>query len=96
MAKKSKKNEVSELDDEELERLADLHRGMVRASFGIYSTREDADALAKAVGDIARNGASYAESYDRLENGDYIHKSFKFDHTRVFSVRGAVEEWLAS
>lgn len=88
--------EEDELDDEELERLADLHRGMVRASFGIYSTREDADALAKAVEEIARNGASYAEHYDRLENGDYVHKSFKFDHTRVFSVRGAVDEWLAS
>jgi hypothetical protein len=88
--------EEEELDDEELERLADLHRGMVRASFGIYSTREDADALASAVADIAQNGAAYAENYDRHENGDYVHKSFKFDHTQVFSVRGAADEWLAS
>ena len=88
--------EEDELDDDELERLADLHRGMVRASFGIYSTREDAEALAKAVKDIAQNGASYAENYDRLESGDYVHKSFKFDHTTVFSVRDTVDAWLAS
>ena len=88
--------EEDQLDDEELERLADLHRGMVRASFGIYSTRADADALASAVADIAQNGAAYAENYDRHENGDYVHKSFKFDHTQVFSVRGAADEWLAS
>ena len=88
--------EEDELDDDELERLADLHRGMVRASFGIYSTREDADALARAVQDIAQNGASYAENYDRLESGDYVHKFFKFDHTAVFSVRDTVDAWLAS
>ncbi len=88
--------EEDNLDDEELERLADLHRGMVRASFGIYSTNEDADALAKAVAEIAQNGAAYVEKYDRRESGDYVHKSFKFDHTQVFSVRGTVDEWLSS
>ena len=85
-----------ELSDEELETLADLHRGMVRASFGLYSTEADADALADAVRHIAANGASYLENYDRLENGDYVHKTFEFDHSRVFSVRGAVDAWLAT
>ena len=86
--------EEDELTDEELENLADLHRGMVRASFGIYSTKEHADALADAVRQIATNGSFYQENYERQENGDYLHKTFKFDHSRVFSVRGAVDEWL--
>lgn len=86
--------EEDDLTDEELENLADLHRGMVRASFGIYSTKEDADALADAVRQIASNGQFYKDNYERLENGDYVHKTFEFDHSRVFSVRGAVDEWL--
>ena len=86
--------EEDALTDEELETLADLHRGMVRASFGIYSTKEDADALADAVRQIATNGSFYQENYERQENGDYLHKTFKFDHSSVFSVRGTVDEWL--
>ncbi len=88
--------EEEELTDEELERLADLHRGMVRASFGIYNTKEDADVLADAVRQIAANRSFYQDNYNRLENGDYLHKTFKFDHSRVFSVRGAVDAWLES
>ena len=84
------------LTNEELEALADLHRGMVRASFGIYSTKEDADTLAAAVREIAENTEKYAPHYERLENGDYVHKTFQFDHAQVFSVRGVVDEWLAS
>ena len=68
-----------------------------RASFGIYSTREDVDALAAALREIAATGAEkYAPLYDRLPNTDYVHKTFQFDHAQVFSVRGAVDSWLAS
>jgi hypothetical protein len=74
--------------------MADLHRGMVRASFGIYTTREDADALATAVRQIAAKGAEYAALYDRLPSGDYVHKTFQFNHAEVFSVRGVVDEWM--
>lgn len=87
--------EEDQLTDEELEAMADLHRGMVRASFGIYTTREDADALATAVRQIAAKGAEYAVLYDRLPSGDYVHKTFQFNHAEVFSVRGAVDEWMA-
>ncbi len=86
--------EEDDLTDEELESLADLHRGMVRASFGVYSTKEDADALADAVQHIASNGQFYKDNYERLESGDYVHKTFRFDHARVFSIQGAVDEWL--
>lgn len=87
--------EEDDLTDDELENLADLHRGMVRASFGIYSTREDVDALTRAVTEIAGNPSFYEQNYERLANGDYEHKTFRFDHTRLFSVRAAVDRWLA-
>ena len=86
--------ESEDLSDEEIERLADLHRGMVRASFGIYNTQKDVDALADAVRHIAANRSFYERHYDRLESGDYLHKTFRFDHTQLFSVRGAVDAWF--
>ena len=88
--------EEDDLSDEELENLADMQRGMVRASFGIYSTREDADALVDAVRHIALNAAFYAERYDPQENGDYFHKTFRFDSEQLFSAKGAVDAWLDS
>ncbi len=87
--------ESDDLSDEEIERLADLHRGMVRASFGIYNSKADVDLLIKAVQDLVDNRETYEEQYDRQENGDYTHKTFKFDHTRLFSIKGAVDAWLA-
>jgi selenocysteine lyase/cysteine desulfurase len=88
--------EDEDLTDEELENMADLQRGMVRASFGIYSRRSDVDALANAVREMAANKAFYKDKYNRLPNTDYVHKTFKFDHESLFSVRGAVDDWLAS
>lgn len=83
------------MSEEEIEAMADLHRGMVRASFGIYSTRDDVDQLADAVRHIAANRPFYQDHYTRLPSGDYVHKTFRFDHEKVFSVRGAVDAWLA-
>jgi len=88
--------ESEDLSDEEIERLADLHRGMVRASFGIYSTREDVDRLVEAVRRIAEEREFFESQYDRLPSGDYLHKTFRFETEKVFSVRGAVDAWLES
>jgi selenocysteine lyase/cysteine desulfurase len=86
--------EEDDLTDEEIEELAELHRGMVRASFGIYNTRADVDLLAKAVQHIATNKSFYLENYEPQENGDYIHKTFRFDHEQIFTVKGTVDAWL--
>ena len=83
------------LSNEELEALAELQRGMVRASFGIYTTRDDIDALAKAVRAIAENRGFYEDNYEQLDCGDFVHKTFTFDPARLFSVRGEVDAWLA-
>jgi cysteine desulfurase/selenocysteine lyase len=84
------------LSNAELEALAELQRGMVRASFGIYTTVEDIDALADAVQNIAENRDFYEAAYTQQANGDYMHNTFIFDHARVFSVRGEVDAWLAA
>ena len=44
--------------------------------------------------EIAAKGAEYAALYDRLPSGDYVHKTFQFNHAEVFSVRGVVDEWM--
>jgi len=87
---------AGELSNEDLERLAERHRGMVRASFGIYTTREDVDALVSALGEIAARREELLPLYERLENGDYRHRTFAFDGAAVFSVRAAVDELLAA
>lgn len=83
-----------DLSEEELEAMADLHRGMVRASFGIYSTHEDVDKLAAALKKITADTDYYREQYERLPNGDYVHKTFQFDHRQLFSIQGTVDAWL--
>ena len=88
-------DEDLDLSNEELEALVDLQRGMVRASFGIYTTRDDIDALAKAVRTIAEDRSFYEGQYEQLESGDFQHKTFRFEPAQLFSVRGAVDAWLA-
>jgi cysteine desulfurase / selenocysteine lyase len=87
--------EEDDVSAEELEAMADLHRGMVRASFGIYSTKADIDRLATALRDIAGRAAFYEQNYIRRDNGDFVHKTFTFDHEQLFCVRRVVDAWLA-
>ncbi len=87
--------EMNGLSNEELEALAELQRGMVRASFGIYTTRDDVDALVQAVRAIVENPGFYEDNYQRVDSGDYMHKTFKFDPGQLFSIRGEVDTWLA-
>jgi selenocysteine lyase/cysteine desulfurase len=86
--------EAERLSDEELAQLAELHRGMVRASFGIYSTTKDVDALVAALKHITANKDFYRAHYVRLPTGDYQHKTFHFDHKQIFSVQEEVEAFL--
>ncbi len=85
------------LSNEELERLAELHRGMVRASFGLYSRREDVDALASALRRICENKDYYQSHYRQCESsGEYFHKTFTFDSRTIFSADDEVERWFAN
>jgi cysteine desulfurase / selenocysteine lyase len=82
------------LDNEELERLADLHRGMVRASFGIYTTTKDIDVLVKALAEICLRRHFYVEKYVRSVDGGYSHREFTFEHTATFSVKTEIDKLL--
>lgn len=86
--------QADKLDDDELEALADLHRGMVRASLGIYNTRDDIDALVAALHQISARKEFYREQYRRLENGCYLHRGFHFSPESIFSVRRSVDQWF--
>lgn len=84
------------LSNAELERLAERHRGMVRASFGVYSTPADVDALVAALRAIAARREELLPLYERLDNGDYRHRSFSFDTATAFSTRATVDALLAA
>lgn len=88
-------DEAETLSDEELETLAELHRGMVRASLGIYNTKKDIDALIAALRHVSAKKDFYRENYRKLPNGNFEHKTFKFDHAALFSVQGEIDAWAA-
>ena len=83
------------LSNEEFEALAELHRGMVRASFGLYNDQKDVDALACALRQISENKDYYQSQYHQLEACDeYAHNTFAFDSTPVFCARNEVNRWF--
>ena len=83
------------LTNEELEALAELQRGMVRASFGVYTTSADIDMLIAALKDIIENRAAYESQYEASGSDSFQHKTFRFEPARFFSIESAVGEWLA-
>ena len=87
--------DMDNLSNAEMEALAELHRGMVRASFALYNRRQDVDFLVAAVKKICADKAAYARHYRQCDNGDYVHTQFRFDHRQVFSTRQQVADWFA-
>ena len=86
---------MDDLSNEEIEALAELHRGMVRASFGLYNDQKDVDALASALRQISENKDYYLTQYHQPDSCDeYSHNTFQFDSTPVFSTRNEVNRWL--
>lgn len=88
--------QMDDLDNEELESLAELQRGMVRASFGIYNTREDVDALVAALRDICARREYYEGQYHQAPCTNFFHNTFNFDSSAVFSAQNAVDSWLVT
>ena len=68
--------------------------GMVRASFGMYSTLEDARALITALKNIVANGDEYAKLYEVSGSNDYKHLHYKPQHDKIFNVRSALDSYL--
>lgn len=68
--------DLDEVPEDEQEALINRKRGMVRASFSLYNTREDVDALYAALTDIVAKQASFAKEYNVTRSGAYLHKHF--------------------
>lgn len=85
---------ADEMSNEELEALAQLHRGMVRASFGLYNNEADVDALVSALHRICANKVFYQNNYHQVSCGDFLHNRFTFDSTPIFSVEDEVDRWF--
>ncbi len=71
-----------------------MKAGMVRASFGLYSTREDVDELVRALKEITSKREFYAPLYKADEEGDYHHRTFDFDCNECFNVEASLNSIL--
>lgn len=70
--------------------------GMVRASFGMYSTKADVDRLVTALKDIVANGEDYARDYEINADNDYYNTTYRVDNDEVFNIVSAVDKYLQS
>ncbi|NOZ73807.1 MAG: aminotransferase class V-fold PLP-dependent enzyme [FCB group bacterium] len=70
---------------------AKLKSGMVRASFGLYNTREDVDSLVNALRDISDHRETYQALYTVDEDGNYRHTSFHPVLGQLFSIHKLVD-----
>ena len=83
-----------EIEEMEIDTMFKVKAGMVRASFGLYSTEKDIDALVKALKDIVKNNAAYTEQYILDKEGIYKHKSFTPEKSELFSVESFISDYL--
>jgi hypothetical protein len=82
------------IDEEDFEGAFKLKSGMVRASFGIYNTLADIDALEKALIDITENAESYTAQYHVDESDNYRHNTFNLALKNHFSVTDFIDKYV--
>ncbi len=85
---------VETIPEEEIDVTYKLLAGMVRASFGMYSTEEDASALITALNLIVSDKEKYASQYQVDSSGNYIHNSFKMEEADAFTVPKFVDKYM--
>jgi hypothetical protein len=79
---------------EEIEAAFHLKRGMVRASFAVYTTAEDIKMLISALNNITKRKDFYKNQY-HVVNENYIHKTFTLKNDQRFTVLSTLEEILS-
>ena len=89
-------NSLDGVNEEEYEATFRLRVGMVRASFGLYTSEDDINALIFALEKITENRDQYISSYMINEEGNYVHKSFKPDLAGEFSSSDFISNYLSS
>ncbi len=82
------------LDNDALEELIQDRRGMVRASFGLYTTEEDINELTKALIDIEDNIDTYHKHYNKQKDGSYNHKTFDSSANQSFNILDELDKAL--
>ena len=92
------KEEISNLEcqDNRLAWTVEPWMGMVRASFGIYNSKNDVDKLISALSKIIDNKEYYSNQYAINNNGDYDHIKFKFSSKDFFSLTGTIDKDIIS
>jgi len=68
--------------------------GMVRASFGMYSTLEDVNLLLTALHEIIDNFTDFTQHYKLNDDNQYTHTSYQPNHDRIFNIQAAIENYL--
>lgn len=71
-----------------------IKAGMVRASFGIYSTKDDVTALVSALKDIVGKHDEYSQLYSLDGTGTYCHKTFIPNEADLFDIESFISEYL--
>jgi cysteine desulfurase/selenocysteine lyase len=90
--------EIDQLDclDNHLNWKVEPWMGMVRASIGLYTTKEDIDTLISALSNIIKNKNSLSEKYIINSDGDYQHKEFQFSSKDYFSLTATIDRDIIS
>lgn len=70
--------------------------GMVRISFGLYNTRQDVDLAIDALQAIVTRPDEWKRLYVPVPDGsgDWVHRDFRFDPKKAFSLASVVDERL--
>ena len=82
------------VDEENFENAFKLKSGMVRASFGLYNTLSDIDALEQALIDITQNTELYTAQYHVDESDNYRHNTFNLALKNHFSVADFIDNYV--
>lgn len=71
--------DLTNIPDTQQETYINRKRGMVRASFSLYNTKEDVHALVAALTKIVTKLDDYSQHYDALDDGSYQHQGFNIE-----------------
>ncbi|MDH5299897.1 MAG: aminotransferase class V-fold PLP-dependent enzyme [Gammaproteobacteria bacterium] len=84
--------DFGDMTPQQLEYYASAHRGMVRASFGLYTQREDVEALADALCQIANNIAEYSDKYRLDDDGGFVLRQPRAKPNELFDIEKILHE----
>jgi hypothetical protein len=69
--------------------------GMVRASFGLYSTLEDVQSLITALKYIINHADEFEKQYKINDENDYQHLTYGLKADDIFSIESALDDYLS-